>query len=153
PCRDLVARIALDSPASAIDLGCGPGNSTEVVAGRWPRARITGLDSSPAMIAAAREKHPEWNWVANDITAWTAGEEYFDLIFSNAALKGVSDHACIFPNLLRRVAPGGALAVQMPGNWDAIAHRLMREVAARFGIDGRVREWFTHEPEFYYDAL
>jgi len=153
PCRDLAARVALASPANIVDLGCGPGNSTEVVAARWPEARITGVDSSSAMIASAREKHPSWRWVTEDIEEWAHGGESYDVVFSNAALQWVSDHARVFPQLLERVAPRGALAVQMPGNWDGPAHRLMREVAGRFGIAGKVREWFTHEPEFYYDAL
>jgi trans-aconitate 2-methyltransferase len=153
PCRDLAARVALDSPASVIDLGCGPGNSTEVVAGRWPHARITGLDSSAAMIAAAKEKYRFRRWVAGEIADWAAGPQTYDLVFSNAALQWVPDHANVFPQLLDRVAPGGALAVQMPGNWDAIAHRLMREIAPRFGIAEHVREWYTHQPEFYYDTI
>lgn len=153
PCRDLAARVALASPASIIDLGCGPGNSTEVVAARWPQAEIVGVDSSAAMIASAKEKHPAWGWIAGDIAAWADRKDSYDLVFSNAALQWVSDHARVFPLLLERVAVGGALAVQMPGNWDGPAHRLMREVAGRFGIAGKVREWFTHEPEFYYDAL
>ena len=153
PCRDLAARVELDSPSKVIDLGCGPGNSTEVIAARWPKAQITGLDSSPAMIASAREKHPEWRWNAAGITEWAWGGERYDLVFSNAALQWVADHGQVFPRLFERVADGGALAVQMPGNWDGPAHRLMREVARRFGIAGRVREWFTHDLEFYYDAL
>ena len=133
PCRDLVARIALEHPRRIIDLGCGPGNSTRVIAARWPDARIAGLDSSPAMIEKARTECPSCDWIADDIERWTGGaDEPYDLVFSNAALQWVPDHPRLFPKLLQRVAAGGALAVQMPGNWDSTAHNIMRNIAARF---------------------
>jgi len=91
--------------------------------------------------------------MTSDIAEWAGCEESYDLVFSNAALQWVPDHAATFPRLLARVASGGALAVQLPANWDAAAHRVMREVAARFGIAETVREWYTHDPGFYYDAL
>jgi trans-aconitate 2-methyltransferase len=152
PCRDLVARIALPPRARIIDLGCGPGNSTEVLAERWPDADFTGLDSSPDMIAKASATHPEWHWIAADIAQWASdstGDRY-DLAFSNAALQWVPDHGSVFPRLLARAC---MFAVQVPGNWDGPAHRTMREVAKRYPLDGRVREWFTHDTDFYYDTL
>ena len=150
PCHDLAARIPADLVGSAIDLGCGPGNSTEVIAARFPRASITGLDSSEEMIGQARRKHPEWTWVKGDICGWAAGDEQFDLVFSNAALQWVGEHARLFPRLLTHAK---VLAVQMPGNWDLPAHRMMREVARRMGFLEGVREWYTHDENFYYDAL
>jgi trans-aconitate 2-methyltransferase len=159
PCRELAARVAIASPRKVIDLGCGPGNSTQVLAERWPGAELTGLDSSSEMIDAARRALPECRWLASDIADWAATErEPFDVIFSNAALQWVSDHATIFPTLLERVAPGGALAVQMPNNLDAPAHRVARSLVAspswrdRFPSSG-VREWHVHAPEFYYDLI
>lgn len=153
PCRDLAARVAIQNPQRVIDLGCGPGNSTEVLAARWPRAELTGLDSSAEMIAKARGLHPEWRWLSGDIAEWTDGEDCFDVVSSNAAIQWVPDHPGVFPRLMAHVAPGGALAVQMPYNYDAEAHRLMRAVASRFPATGSVREWFTHGIGFYYDAL
>ena len=150
PCRDLAARVDLAAPHRIIDLGCGPGNSTEVLAERWPAAELTGLDSSADMIAKASAAHPEWTWVAGDIAQWAAGGHHYDLAFSNAALQWVPDHAALFPRLL---ASADVLAVQVPGNWDGPAHRVMREVARRYPLDGRVREWFTHDAAFYYDVL
>jgi trans-aconitate 2-methyltransferase len=146
----LAARIELDAPASIVDLGCGPGNSTEVIAARFPGAAITGLDSSSAMIATARTKHPDWNWETGEIAEWASGSERFDLLFSNAALQWVGDHARVLPRLLER---GRVLAVQIPGNWDATAHRLMRELASRFQMLENVREWYSHDETFYYDLL
>ena len=153
PCRDLAARVALESPRRAINLGCGPGNSTEVLAARWPNAELTGLDSSPRMIERATAAHPGWRWASGEIAAWSQGEESFDVVFSNAALQWVPDHAGLFPRLMARVAAGGALAIQVPGNYDAEAHRLMRAVAAHFPGTENVVEWFTHGMEFYYDLL
>jgi trans-aconitate 2-methyltransferase len=158
-CRDLAARISLPAPRRIIDLGCGPGNSTEVLAARWPDAELTGFDSSPEMLSAARQALPSLRWILGDILQWAAsGDASFDVVFSNAALHWVSDHARLFPQLLRRVAPGGALAVQMPSNHDGPAHRLMREIAAspawrRSFPAGRVREWYSHDLNFYYNTL
>ena len=163
PCRDLAARIAVSNPRRVIDLGCGPGNSTAVLRDRWPDAEFTGLDSSAEMIERARREHPRETWIAGDIAEWAAANDgaddgQFDVVFSNAALQWVEDHATVYPQLLSRVAPGGALAIQIPGNIDALPHRLMREVAASpewkgSFPPGKVREWHHHEMEFYYDTL
>ena len=158
PCRDLVRRIELNAPASIIDLGCGPGNSSAVIADRWPQAQITGLDNSPEMIAAARRALPQNNWIVGDIMGWAEGDDHpFDLVFSNAAMQWVDDHSVAFARLMQHVAPGGALAAQMPGNYDAPAHLLMRELSAspawRDRFPQSVREWNVHDLPFYYDVL
>jgi len=153
PCRDLAGRIAVPYVRRVIDLGCGPGNSMAVLRERWPDAEFVGLDSSAEMIERARAEYPDQEWVTGDIGAWAAdasGPKY-DAVFSNAALQWVDDHASLYPRLLARVAPGGALAVQIPGNIDAPQHRLMRELARL--PEGAVRDWHHHEMEFYYDAL
>jgi len=158
PCQELAARIGAERVRRIIDLGCGPGNSTRVLAARWPHAEITGLDSSPEMIAAARESALEVRWVLGDIAEWAAGGGgEFDIVFSNAALQWVRDHAAVFPRLFARVAAGGALAVQVPGNYDAPQHRLLREMAARPAwrrwCSGGMHDWHSHELDFYYDLL
>lgn len=158
PAIDLAARITLPAPGRVIDLGCGPGNSTAVLARRWPAARLTGLDSSAAMIAAARRAHPAVTWETGDIAAWPAAPgEPFDVVFANASLQWVPDHAALLPRLLASVAPGGVLAFQVPANLDAAAHRLMRELAAtatwRDRFSAPPREWHVESPEFYYDRL
>jgi len=167
PCRDLAARIAVANVRRVIDLGCGPGNSTAVLAARWPDAEFTGLDSSAEMIERARREYPRQRWIARGISEWAAahdgaddgaGDGPFDVVFSNAALQWVDDHAAVYPRLLSHVAPGGALAIQIPGNIDALPHRLMREVAAspewsRWFPPGSVHEWHHHEMDFYYDVL
>src|SRR5215831_14478153 len=159
PCRDLAARIDVAPVRTVIDLGCGPGNSTSILQGLWPDADITGLDNSNEMIQVARAAMPGSRWIVGDIAEWAAGNDgQFDVVFSNAAMQWVDDHAAVYPRLLGRVASGGALAVQVPGNYDGPAHRLMREIAAsaewRDAFDSRkVREWHVHDLDFYYDVL
>ncbi len=156
PCRDLVARIALEKPHRIVDLGCGPGNSTAVLAQRWPEAVLTGVDFSAEMIQAASEKYPHMRWQVGDLATWVA-DEPVDLVFSNAALQWPSHHEHVIPHLFAQVGPGGALAWQVPANFDASAHRGMRAVAGSPGWRSHfpepVREWFVHQPAFYYDLL
>jgi trans-aconitate 2-methyltransferase len=156
PAADLAARVARDAPARVVDLGCGPGNSTAVLAERWPRAELTGIDNSAAMLATARAAYPAGHWIEADIATWISGRP-FDVVFSNAALQWVPDHATIFPRLLDQVAPGGALAVQVPANYDASPHRAMRDIVQSSAWRGRftsaAREWHVHPAEFYYDVL
>lgn len=159
PCRDLAARVEVWRPLRIVDLGCGPGNSAEVIAQRWPDAAITGIDSSAVMIESARAMRPKGEWRAGEIAQWAAtSHERFDIVFSNAALQWVGDHASLFPRLFEHVESGGALAVQVPGNYSGILNRLMRELAARadwqrWFPEGRAEEWHTHDLDFYYDTL
>ena len=109
PCRELVARIGAEAPGRVIDLGCGPGNSTAVLAERWPKCELTGLDSSPDMIAAARKSYPQINWQTGDIAAWAEKNSgTYDIVFSNAAMQWVDNHAALFPKLLSHVAAASA---------------------------------------------
>lgn len=129
PATDLAARVALSAPTRIIDLGCGPGNSTGVLAERWPGAELTGLDSSPSMLTVARRDFPQLKWQAGDIATWESDQPY-DLIYANAAFQWVPNHGVLLPHLISFVAPAGALAFQVPANHDAPPHRLMRELAA-----------------------
>ena len=162
PSIDLVARIALDAPKRVVDLGCGPGNSTAVVGRRWPNAQIAGVDNSAAMLAAARRDFPQWTWRESDLTAWAerAGQpdgETYDLIFSNAAFQWVPAHGALLPRLFEAVAPGGALAFQIPHSLEAPHQLCIRDLAASAAWQRRfVRppvSWHVEPPGFYYDAL
>ncbi|MET7245686.1 trans-aconitate 2-methyltransferase [Methylobacterium sp. EM32] len=128
PAADLLGRVPLSAPARVVDLGCGPGNSTALLAARFPTATITGLDSSPAMLEEARRTLPGVTFVEADLAAWEP-ETAPDLIFANAVLQWLPDHARLLPRLAGFLAPGGCLAVQMPDNLDEPSHRVMREVA------------------------
>jgi trans-aconitate 2-methyltransferase len=155
PCRDLVAAIALSSAHRIIDLGCGPGNSTAVLATRWPEADLTGLDSSEEMIAAARRDAPGRRFITADIAAWK-GETPFDLIFSNAAFQWVPGHAELYRKLFVQVASGGAMATQVPSNFEAPVHTALLALAAlptwqRYFPS--IPKWYVHPPAFYFDVL
>ena len=158
PAAELLARVPLEAPAQVIDLGCGPGNSTELLLQRYPAARIVGTDNSPAMLAAARERLPGLTFEEGDIAGWSPARPV-DLAYANGSLQWIPDHASLFPRLLAATrASGGVLAVQMPDNLDQPSHVLMREVAAepRFaaeiGDPGRVRARIL-PAEGYYDLL
>ncbi len=129
PVRDLVQAIPATEIGRAIDLGCGPGNSTEVLAARFPHADISGVDSSAEMIDAARTRLPARRFVLDTVETWDPAET-FDIILSNAALQWVPNHATLMPRLMGKLALGGNLAVQMPDNLQEPAHRRMRQVAA-----------------------
>ncbi len=129
PVRDLLGALPPIDARTVIDVGCGPGNSTEVLAARYPHARISGTDSSADMVAAARLRLPQIPFEVQDLRDWKdAGP--FDVILANAVLQWVPHHETLLPDLIEKLPPGGALAVQMPDNLQEPAHRLMREVAA-----------------------
>nr|GFA29991.1 hypothetical protein [Tanacetum cinerariifolium] len=121
--------IPRESAQTAVDLGCGPGNSTEVLAERFPQARVTGLDSSTDMLGEARQRLAAVEFIQADIGDWKPAQTY-DVILANASLQWVPDHAQLYPRLVSLLNPGGALAVQTPDNLDEPAHRLAREIAA-----------------------
>jgi trans-aconitate 2-methyltransferase len=149
PCRDLASRIFVPHARRIIDLGSGPGNSTQALASFWPDAEFTALDSSEQMVQDGRQKHPKFHWMSGDITGWASGSaDSFDIVFSNAALQWVPNHSVVVPQLLNRVSSGGALAFQMPADINAPAHKLMREIAGT-----PVREWHAYDLPYYYDLL
>lgn len=113
PVRDLVAAIPNTEVRNAVDLGCGPGNSTEVLAERFPHAHVTGLDSSDDMLADARKRLPALSFELADIGAWNPAQT-FDVILANASLQWLPDHATLYPHLVHQLTPGGTLAVQTP---------------------------------------
>lgn len=156
PALDLLARIEVAAPRRVVDLGCGTGNVTRLLAAHWPAAQVTGVDSSPEMLSAARDGGGGITYVLGDMADWQA-EAPVDVLFSNAALQWLGGHGGVFPRLLAMVAPGGVLAVQMPHNHFAASHRLMAE-AAEAGPWRRVlaplaARFPVFEPSFYYDLL
>lgn len=155
---DLMLRLPDDlAPREVWDLGCGPGQHAALLRRRHAGASVHGLDSSAAMLDRARSLDPAIDWRLGDIEDW-APERPADLIFANASLHWIPDHAALFPRLADALAPGGVLAVQMPDNWQEPTHRLMREVArdaawaARIGDAERLRTPLLGVAG-YYDAL
>lgn len=156
PVFDLLARVPAENPKRVVDLGCGAGNATKILKRRWPDADITGVDSSPEMLARARKEAPEITWVQSDIAAWRPDEPP-DVLFANAALHWLGGHDRLFPALAAQVKPGGYLAVQMPANFRAPSHRTIEEVGRdprwRAAIEPLIKDPPTGEPSFYYDLL
>jgi trans-aconitate 2-methyltransferase len=157
PSRDLLARVTAARPRLVIDLGCGPGNSTELLAERYPQAEIVGLDSSPDMLRQARERLPRCTFTQADLATWMP-EEPADLLFANAVFQWVPDHPSVLRRLVEALPQGGVLALQMPDNTTEPALALMREVAgdgpwaANAAVAAAAREDLP-TPEFYYDLL
>lgn len=128
PARDLLARVPAAAPATVVDVGCGPGNSTRLLVDRWPAASVIGIDSSAAMLERARTAVPEATFVQTDLRDWKP-EEPMEVVFSNATLQWLGDHPAVVGHLLSWVAPGGTLAVQMPQSYDRPSHVQMRQLA------------------------
>ena len=128
PAADLLARVPADNPRHVADLGCGPGNSTGLLAARWPDANVEGLDSSQAMIDAAKASGVPAKFEVADISSWSPTARY-DVIFSNATYQWIGDHQTLLPRLMGFVAKGGVFAFQVPNNQYAPSHNLMRDVA------------------------
>lgn len=129
PALDLLAHVPLNEPPRVVDLGCGAGNVTAILKQRFPRADVTGIDGSAAMLDRARQAARDCRFVQADIAAWQP-DAAPDLIYSNAALHWVGNHGAVFPRLLSLLAPGGVLAVQMPAMHEAPFRRLQHAVAA-----------------------
>ena len=128
PARDLLARVRSNA-TRVVDLGCGPGTSTQLLATRYPDAQITGIDSSEQMLAAGRQRLPGIHFEKQDIGAWRPSIKP-DLIFANAALQWLPNHHDLIPRLMSYLAEDGCLAIQMPDNRQEPSHALMRMVAA-----------------------
>lgn len=128
PFFDLLARVGAESPRRVVDLGCGPGNLTEHLVRRWPDAAVDALDSSPEMVAAARERGIAAQ--VGDVAAYVPSPDT-DVVFSNAALQWIPGHAELLVSWAAVLDPGAWIAVQVPGNFDAPSHTAIRALAER----------------------
>jgi trans-aconitate 2-methyltransferase len=132
PFAELLARIGAERPRTVVDLGCGPGNLTRLLAQRWPGAEVTGIDSSPEMIARARTTVHGATFEGGDLRDWVAATApaSVDVLVSNATLQWVPGHLDLLPGLLRAVADDGWLAFQVPGNFGEPSHTIRSGLAA-----------------------
>ncbi|MQY04027.1 trans-aconitate 2-methyltransferase [Actinomadura macrotermitis] len=157
PFADLLNRVRIPHARRIADLGCGSGELTATLAGRWPGARVDALDSSPEMIEAARA-HATANlrFTVGDVTTWRPDGGY-DLIVSNAVLHWVPGHTDLLPRWIDALEPGGVLAFQVPGNFDAPSHTLLRDLCEsqrwRDCLSGLVRRDPVLDPAGYLDLL
>ncbi len=157
PSIDLARRIERESADSVIDIGCGPGNSTSVIAGRFPKARVTGADNSQNMIGKAKALHPELDFILFDASG-DFGEikEKYDVVFSNACIQWVPDHKKLLPNMMSLLNEGGTLAVQVPMNYKEPVHTIIGELTKskkwRDKFD-EPRIFYTLTQEEYFDIL
>ncbi|MDH1308498.1 trans-aconitate 2-methyltransferase [Pseudomonas fulva] len=157
--RDLLGAVPPRPVRHATDLGCGPGNSTEVLLQRCPDAQVTALDSDPDMIEKARARKrlciPRVHMATADIAGWSAPEPQ-DLILANASLQWVPDHGQLYPHLVRQLSEGASLAVQTPDNLEEPAHTALREIARRGPWAAKFDDFTLpprHGAAFYYDLL
>lgn len=157
PFHDLLARVGAEDPRLVVDLGCGAGNLTALLPRRWPDARVLGIDSSEAMVGAARDAVDDAvELEVGDVRDWPARGLRPDVLVSNAVLHWLPDHLALLPDLAATVTPGGWLAVQVPGNWRAPSHALVAELAGRPAYAAHTRDvagMVSHAPEDYLRAL
>lgn len=158
PFVELLSRVDAADPTMVVDLGCGPGNLTQLLGRRWPDARITGVDSSPAMIEKARAAGGPVTFELGDVRGWADATEpgSVDVLVSNATFQWVPGHLELLSALVRAVRPGGWLAFQVPGNFTEPSHRLREELAAEEPYAEHTRELdapASHDPAVYLETL
>ena len=155
PAIELLGRIDLASPSVVYDLGAGAGNVTELLANRWPDARIIGVDNSAEMLRKAAERAANIEWEVGDLSDWKPKLQA-ELVFSNAAFQWIPRHGELFRQIMSALPVGGVLAVQMPRNFEAPSHTSMEE-AVRSGPWRETLEPFLRprpvEPPAYYIEL
>lgn len=161
PFADLLARVGAQSPAAVADLGCGNGPSTLALAERWPGATVCGIDSSPQMLRSARELDVAGRvtWIEADLRDWSPEslERRPEVIVTNATLQWVPGHLGLIERVVRALPAGGWFAMQVPDNFDAPSHTLMRDVAATHSRAADLIVATTRlgveRPEAYLEAL
>ena len=155
PALDLLNRIATAAPRKVLDVGCGPGNSTQILVQRWPAADVLGIDNSVAMIAKAQADYPQGNWTVMDALHLNYVNE-FDVIFSNAVIHWLPDHKTLLQTLLEALTDNGVLAIQMPLYHEMPVYSLVETLYHnRFpesAFDSS-RAFNFHSADYYYDIL
>lgn len=156
PSIDLITKINPADPKSIIDIGCGPGNSTQMLVNRWPKAQITGLDSSPAMIKNAKQNYPNQKWIVADALVYNSEIEY-DIVFSNAVIQWIPNHEKLLKKFHGMLSFNGLVAVQIPLFWDMPLGKIINEAAQDKRWNEQmagIADLFTiHDYSYYYNHL
>ncbi len=157
PARDLLHQVSSIPDGALYDLGCGPGNSTQLIRDRFPVYLLTGIDSDDNMLEAARKRLTDIAFEHGDLERW-APPEPAALFFANAVFQWLPDHLAVFDRLMDALLPGGVLAVQMPDNLDEPTHVSMRELAeddrfSKFYPQGGRRRSSLPDPSVYLNRL
>lgn len=161
PFFDLTGQVAASDPRVVVDLGCGNGPLTQALADRWPQARVVGVDNSEEMLDVARADDPDGRveWIEADLATWDIADlgAAPDVIVSNATLQWVPMHLPLLEKWIAALAPEGWFALQVPGNFEAPTHALMREVAAehprRGELEAATKRYGAGEPSTYLQIL
>jgi trans-aconitate 2-methyltransferase len=157
PSRDLVAKIQIDhSPGTILDVGCGPGNSSQALLARWPKAKLIGIDSSLSMIEQARKDYPKGRWIKADAMTFDSDIK-FDLVYSNAVIHWIADHESFFNKYIDMLSASGIIAIQIP----AFRQMALREAIELVSNKNRWKKETEgcgdlatyHDYRYYYDLL
>lgn len=156
PSIDLISRIDYDNPSTIIDIGCGPGNSTQILYQRWPDSKILGIDNSEAMINKAKQDYPNQEWKIVDAEKEVIAGKY-DIVFSNATIQWIPNHAELFQRLKNNLTDKGIIAIQLPLFFDMPLGKSIAKISEDKRWDHlteSVNDLFTiHNSSEYYDIL
>ena len=157
PAIDLVNRIDYEKPKKILDIGCGPGNSSGVLAQRYPDADVLGIDSSPAMIEAARVQHPNIRFMLCDANRdLRILDKNFDIVFSNACIQWIPDHNALLKNMMCLLKPGGVIAIQTPMNDQEPIHQIIKQISTSQKWSSKFKNpriFYNLTQSEYYDLL
>lgn len=157
PAVDLINRIEFVNPYKIIDIGCGPGNSTNALVSRFTDAYVLGIDYSLNMVKKAKSNYPDVDFKLFDASGdLSALGSDFDIVFSNACIQWLPNHSALLNNMFGLLKNGGILAVQLPDNFDQPIHKIITEVAARNEWSPKFnlpRVFYNLKPEEYYDII
>ena len=156
PALDLLAQTDVDGAEIVYDLGCGPGNVTGFIQKRWPEADVIGVDASETMLAQARDLHPDKTWIQADLAEWKPDTKA-DVLYSNAVFQWLQDHEILLPGLVANIRAGGIFAFQLPRNWNAPSHTIIRDLVAASPHRAQLEPLLLHDPvgppDYYYSLL
>ena len=154
---DLANRIIVENPRKVLDIGCGPGNSTHVLAQHFPNTYLLGIDNSPSMIEAAKADYPDYEFMFCDANKdlGMLGDD-FDIVFSNACIQWIPNHNQLLKNMMKLLKSGGVLAVQLPNNSGEPIQMILDEVSSRRVWAPKIQlsqTFYNLKPGEYYDLL